>query len=560
MDFVSNQVGLGPSDFKCRILLENVTEDDTAVQMLAQWGHPLWSDSDIESQLSERLAESKDACVSAIELIAERLEDVLQESRDLESIVGAQDHLKTSLGDKEWRRRVAKKLRFSFSKSRLDENLTALRSLNDDFRTLSSQTASSLPAADVSRGPARHITKEVHICRTIGKASGQVYKALGKACTKHSEHLAHFNLKVEHEPCRGTTVPELKFNMAFTHLTLAGLCQVEPVWFVVDSIIEDAETTNPPKDVPKLDQLTGSLKRQTSASQDCAKTRSKKRVHFQSSAHITPNCNPSSPSSSVMAVPSIRRDFCDYLRKCINQTPCKPGDLKALLETADGCKHIVYLSPTTVARTSTKAVSLQQYISSVSGRKEPYAFPRYERVRLAKALATAVLQYHGTPWLQGSWRSPDVMFFDRCKDIKSDESPNLSTPHLNVKVRGPDGQNPHTICDSPSLAPNPLLFGLGVMLLEIAHSATLKSLQEPRDLVNDTQNEFNEFFTAKRLSNSVGRELGSSYGKIVKKLLHCDFGCGDDLNEPGLQAGYYRDVVCELDRLEQGFRNLQLGY
>ena len=97
------------------------------------------------------------------------------------------------------------------------------------------------------------------------------------------------------------------------------------------------------------------------------------------------------------------------------------------------------------------------------------------------------------------------------------------------------------------------------MLLEIAYSAPLQSLQQPNDLVNGAESDFTEFFTAKRLSDSIGREMGSSYSKIVKKLLQCDFGCGDDLNEPALQAGYYNEVVCELDRLEQGFRKLQLG-
>ena len=77
---------------QCRILLENVTEDDTAVQMLAQWNHPLWLDPDIASQLSKRLAESKGACVTAIQLMIEKLEDVLEESRDLESIVVAQNN------------------------------------------------------------------------------------------------------------------------------------------------------------------------------------------------------------------------------------------------------------------------------------------------------------------------------------------------------------------------------------------------------------------------------------------------------------------------------------
>ena len=455
---------------------------------------------------------------------------------------------------------MSKKLRFSLSEGRLDKNLAALRSLNDDFRTLSSQTAGPHRAVGISNGPAVHVTKEVEICRTIGKASNQVYKALGKACAKHSEHSAHFNLKVEHEPCQGTMFPELKFNMAFTHLIVAGLGQVEPVWFVVDSIIEDAEMTDHPKDVQELDQLTRSLKHQASLSQDFTKTWSQKDVRIQSSAQIAPNNDLSSRLSSALYIPSIRRDLCDYLRKCINRIPCEQDDLKALLETTDGCTHIVYLSPTTAARTSTKAVSLQQHISSLSRRKERYAFPHYERLRLAKALATAVLQYHDTPWLQGSWRSPDVVFFNHYENIEKDDSPNLSTPHLNVRVRGPDGPDSETICTQPSLAPNPLLFGLGVMLLEIAHSATLKSLQKPSDLISDIENGFNEFFTAKRLSNSVGRELGPSYCKIVKKLLRCDFGCGDDLNEPELQASYYSDVVCELDRLEQESRKLLLEY
>lgn len=53
--------------------------------------------------------------------------------------------------------------------------------------------------------------------------------------------------------------------------------------------------------------------------------------------------------------------------------------------------------------------------------------------------------------------------------------------------------------------------------------------------------------------------LGSTYGQIVRKCLTCDFGRGDDLNEPTLQVEFYKDVVCELERLEEGFRNLQLG-
>ena len=452
---------------------------------------------------------------------------------------------------------MATKLRFSFSKSRLEENLKALRALNDDFRTLSSQTAATHVTI---REPVRYTYKEIQVYRTIRKASQQVYKALGKACTKHTEHLAHFNPKVEHEPCQGAEIAEMKFKMAFTHLTLTGLSQVEPVWFVVDSLSEGSEITGRFKRAPKIDQLTASLKRQSNTTQVGEKAKSKKQVRFQPSTQ--------SPTTSVLSVhvqsallsmPSIRRDFCDYLRRFVSQRHCNPEACMALLEATGGCKHLVYPSPSTSNRTNKQAVSLQHYISSISKRNGSSGIPQYERLRLAKDLATAVLQYHGTPWLKLTWRSEDVIFFGQLHGTSDHEVLDLIVPHLNVKVKGPDAENFQATCVTRNIAPNSILFGLGVVLIEIAYSATLQSLQQPSDLCDGTDSSFSEFFTAKRLASSLGREMGISYGKIVKKLIQCDFGCGDDLNEPDLQAGFYKDVVCELDRLEQGFRQLQLG-
>lgn len=446
---------------------------------------------------------------------------------------------------------MATKLRFSFSKSRLEENLRALRSLNDDFRTLSSQTAATHV---IIREPVRYTHKDIQICRMIRKASQQVYEALGRACTKHTEHMAHFNLKVEHEPCQGAIIPELKFKMAFTHLTLTGLSQGEPVWFVVDSITEGSDKTEHLRTIPKIDQLTASLKRQGATIQDCIKSQPKKRVRFQaSSPSPTTGVLSIHVPSTLLSVPSIRRDFCDYLRRYVGQQHCNPETCIALLEATGGCKHLVYPFPSTSNRTKKQAVSLRKYISSLSKQKGSSEIPQYERLRLAKDLATAVLRYHGTPWLKLTWRSEDVIFFERLHGTSDHEVLDLTVPHLNVKVKGPDVENPRATCVSHNLAPNSILFGLGVVLLEIAYSATLQSLQQPSDLCDGPDSSFSEFFTAKRLASSLGREMGIPYGKIVKKLIQCDFGCGDDLNEPDLQAGFYKDVVCELDRLKQGF-------
>ena len=50
--------------------------------------------------------------------------------------------------------------------------------------------------------------------------------------------------------------------------------------------------------------------------------------------------------------------------------------------------------------------------------------------------------------------------------------------------------------------------------------------------------------------------MGSTYGKIVRQCLRCDFGYGDDLDDLDLQARYYQAIVCELRRLEDGFGQL----
>lgn len=58
---------------------------------LSESDHPLWSDLEVEQQLEQYLAESRDACVAAIKLIEERLEKVQEESAGLGLII-AHDH------------------------------------------------------------------------------------------------------------------------------------------------------------------------------------------------------------------------------------------------------------------------------------------------------------------------------------------------------------------------------------------------------------------------------------------------------------------------------------
>ena len=49
--------------------------------------HPSWSDMELEEQLTRLLGESKDACITTIDLIEDRLEDIDTESQDLATAI-----------------------------------------------------------------------------------------------------------------------------------------------------------------------------------------------------------------------------------------------------------------------------------------------------------------------------------------------------------------------------------------------------------------------------------------------------------------------------------------
>ena len=404
------------------------------------------------------------------------------------------------------------------------------------------------------------MNKDIERCHTIRVASQQVYKALGRACTKHTEHLAHFNLHAEQgEEIQEGQSSDIKFKLAFRHVNLVDSGSGDPLWFMVDSILQDSCDNGSSQDTDKLDLLGMSLKRQFQPPTSCAQKPSVKRVRFQMqppAASPTLSLGASLRPNNLLLPPIMRRDFCDYLRRYTCKPPTKENTCIGMLEATERCKHLVYPLPPMFDTTDKHGLSLEGFLTSMSSKKEFFVFPHYERLCLAKNLALAVLQYYATPWLKIAWRSQDILFFRDRKESLITPGPNLSAPYLNMKVVGGDGESADRMQASRSLAPNPILFGLGIVLLEIAYSAPLKSLQKPCDLENGIQTQFTEFFTARRLTSSIGREMGSSYGTIVKSSSNVILGV----------VMISAIAICKLDTIETlyaswtGLSKVSAGY
>lgn len=78
------------------------------------------------------------------------------------------------------------------------------------------------------------------------------------------------------------------------------------------------------------------------------------------------------------------------------------------------------------------------------------------------------------------------------------------------------------------------------------------------DIDFSTDERHHDLFTAQRLGRIASRTLGHRFSKVARKCLQCNFGRGDDLNDPLLQEGAFKEVVFELEDLERGFQKLGL--
>jgi hypothetical protein len=323
----------------------------------------------------------------------------------------------------------------------------------------------------------------------------------------------------------------------------------KPLWLTIDSAVEQTET---PMIAPAQPEGTGIYKLNATLHTLDKKGKS---VSFT----LSPAANASvihQASSSSSTLDDISLDLCSVKNMCLFiqerlQTCATSLQCIGILQNKSVFKHFIYPSQAT-QHSVNRGTSLDEAL--MAAKTSQYRIPIIDKLRLAKLLALAVLQFHSTPWLREKWRSRDVYFYS-----SEDLSPNsLQAPYLSARFSKDSGVAKRQ-CEqassesSLSLAPNVTLFSLGVVLLELGFEAPIHALQRPEDLKDGVANEYSDYWTARRLSKTVSSTLNSTYGKLVNKCLYCDFGLGGsyELENVDLQKAFFRDVVCGLDRCLQ---------
>ena len=526
---------------QCRILLVRVVEDEVATCMLQDTAHPSWQDHDIDKRISCQLRDSKEACATVIGSIKTILKDLEGWSATLTNTVHAKEGTST----------LKAKLKLSFDEQKIDKKLSKLKGLNGDFRTLSSQTSELHERNSTYQAPKR-CSKDIARVRSIQQASCGVYKALSESCSKHTEHRIYFGL--EAATGRKSQASQISFQIAFTRPAIETHNPKDLIFVLIESLTYEANVQGTVHCSGKVTDIDGSLKRAIESETEVPRKKVKKSVTFSCSAPVG-YPQPKNDIFHNLKNLCTNRNFCDQLRMCLQQTSgdCYLGTLDDL----EYHKHLVYFPR---RRRSCRPASLQEIILKMSRQGPQIRLSQFERCSLARSLATSVLQYYSTPWLTAPLRSQDILFFDVVEGSQKDNERKapLLEPHINVEVKQSNSTVPAlSELDPGSLAPNAILYHLGVLLIEIAFIADFAELLDPEE--SSRRDRCTDFFAAKKLATSVSSEMGAKYQRIVQKCLGCHFAAGYDLNDSVLQAEYYTDVVLELEGLEKRLQAFQLS-
>ncbi|KAF2739422.1 hypothetical protein EJ04DRAFT_310925 [Polyplosphaeria fusca] len=273
-------------------------------------------------------------------------------------------------------------------------------------------------------------------------------------------------------------------------------------------------------------------------------------VRFSTS---TPSLNATAPahlnrtiSQPTFSAPQIT-DLCDTLR-----VPSKRPTALGYLDDQAWQHHLYSHHHTQQIVSSLRIVSLYDVISS----RTRGDISTKEKRALALKLALAVLQLHDTPWLPPTWDSKNIQFITN--------SPNNPTSLFepsyvacSFSAASPGQCQQQRSSNGRILSKNPMIFALGVALIELSYGMPLLQRALPSELDDQgIPNANTEMLVAARLVKDIRNRELDNYAWATARCVECDMGYPFDysLEDDGFRAKFVEGVVLPLkDDYEEVF-------
>ena len=167
---------------------------------------------------------------------------------------------------------------------------------------------------------------------------------------------------------------------------------------------------------------------------------------------------------------------------------------------------------------------------------------------MALQMAVAVLQLHGTPWI-GSDYGHDSVFFPTnasTPDIPLFEPAYVSRTFVTANAACTD---PPIASEGRKLARNPLLYGLGVSLMELTYGQRLLALALADELdSNGDVKPTTEMLVATRLLADIQNREHDRFALAAASCVTCDLGYpfSSSLDDDKFRASFIERVITPL--------------
>ncbi|KAG4280603.1 hypothetical protein FPRO06_11936 [Fusarium proliferatum] len=512
----------------------------TVRAMIEDPNHSMWRDSELDDRLRQCLERSYDVCAKIIDNIVETLQDIQQ---------GLGESLRKAF------RRLQQSFQITFDKQWYEKKLDRLRSSNQDLGALRTQIYSFQNSRTQVNNREKRKLALPEVIKKVRDISEEAHRAICNAFScddrSHTDHAAAMGVKASVED---TPAGKLIFEMA---IDFAAPHPLEPsVAFLLQSCysksVEKQSISAPPASSSghgSLHTLVPALQRRDKHGESSKSMACQSRT-FEDS--VTRDCHAldleESLNSSDIDLVNID-NACKYLQSKLGPSTSL-DDISIFCNSPANRNYCFYFKQNRLWQpNSDPLLSLNKLLQD--SRVEPTLD---QQAKMALQMSLAVLQFHSTPWLEGTWKTSDV-FVHSPSVLDSSESllflrAPLSepSPKSTLTSSRPYAENyPTTLASSYifSMADyyginNMTLFGLGVALIEIGHwrpLAKLRRSQDPDDIL-----------TARRLANQTTL-MGKEYQYITQMCLQCNFGCSTDLGQASLQTAVYNNVVQPLQKL-----------
>jgi len=215
-------------------------------------------------------------------------------------------------------------------------------------------------------------------------------------------------------------------------------------------------------------------------------------------------------------------------------------------------RYSIYPVPKSVHQRPPAVISLyKRLINNPQSRN--LKLTRKERLRLAMVLASSVLQFWNTPWMDEKWDKNDIVF------LEGATGPFVSRSFI------PPGIIPAQSIDSPAnkipIIRNETIFALGVILIELCLGQALEDMRNVEDLGDDgAPNSLTDYMTARRLVDEVYDEGGGRYGDAVRRCIHCEFDQRNvSLEVEAFRRSFFQGVIQPLEDDWIDFCSMSVG-